>query len=152
MSAPAATEVTARPYKSARISIVVAAVVLVAFLICAVLLPRTTDGVTFTGADQVGIFGCGVLVAIGILCFTRPRLRAGASGVDTRSFFGGYRHVDWGLVTAVEFPPKGRFARLVLPGDELVTLYAVQRGDAERSVVIMRQLRALHAAHSDARG
>lgn len=147
-AATASAVVTARPYKSARISIAVAAVVVIAFAICAVILPRTTDGVTFTGADQVGIFGCGVLVAIGILCFTRPRIRADASGVDTRSFFGGYRHVDWGLVTTVEFPPKGRFARLVLPGDELITLYAVQRGDSERSVVIMRQLRALHAGHS----
>lgn len=146
-AAPASATVTARPYKSARISIVVAAVVLIAFAICAVILKRTTDGVTFTDADQVGIFGCGILVAIGILCFTRPKMRADESGVDTRGFFGGYRHVDWDLVTAVEFPPKGRFARLVLPGDELITLYAVQRGDAERSVVIMRQLRALHADH-----
>jgi hypothetical protein len=34
----------------------------------------------------------------------------------------------------------------VLPGDELVVLYAVQRGDGERSVEVMQGLRALFAA------
>lgn len=138
--------VTARPIRSARISMLVAAVVLVAFMSIALVLKHTTDGVSFTDSDQFGVGGTGVLIAIGILAFTRPRLRADAAGVDTRGFFGGYRRVSWDLVTAVEFPPKVRFARLVLPGDELIVLYAVQRGDAERSVAVMRDLRALHSA------
>jgi hypothetical protein len=136
--------VAARPIKSARISIAVASVVLVAFVIIALVLKHTTDGVSFTDPDQFGIAGTGVLVAIGILAFTRPRLRADAAGVNTRGFFGGFRHIDWDLVSTVEFPPKVRFARLVLPGDELIVLYAVQRGDAEHSVEVMRGLRALH--------
>jgi hypothetical protein len=140
-----ATPVTARPVKSARVSVIVAFVVAVVFIICGVVLPHTAGGVEVNGADQFGIGGSGVLVAIGILCFTRPRLRADAAGVDTRGFLGGYRHVDWDLVRAVEFPPKVRFARLVLPGDELIPLYAVQRGDAERSVAVMQQLRRLYA-------
>jgi hypothetical protein len=138
--------VTARPVRSARIAVVVAALVAVAFMIIAVALPHTTDGVNFTVADQFGIGGTGLLVAIGILSLTRPRLRADAGGLDVRAFFGSYRHVDWDLVTAVDFPPKARFGRLVLPGDELIALYAVQRADAERSVLVMRELRTLHAA------
>jgi hypothetical protein len=144
--APLARQLQARPIRTARVAMVVAFVVAVAFLICAVLLPHTTDGVNFTPADQFGIGGTGLLVALGILSLTRPRLRADAGGLDVRAFFGGYRHVDWDLVTTVEFPPKVRFARLVLPGDELIVLYAVQRADAERSVAVMRELRALHAA------
>lgn len=140
------TTVRARPVRSARLATLAAAVVLVVFVICAVLLPHTTGGVQVNAADQVGIGGTGLLVALGILSATRPRLRADAAGVDTRAFFGGYRHVDWDLVTAVEFPHKVRFARLVLPGDELVVLYAVQRGDGERSVEVMRGLRGLFAA------
>ena len=66
--------------------------------------------------------------------------------MDSRRFFGGYRHVDWDLVTAVEFPPKVRFARLVLPGDELIALYAVQRGTANAASQVMQGLRELHAA------
>ena len=143
---PATGTVHARPMRSARIAVVAAVVVLVVFVICAVVLPHTTDGVPVNVADQVGIGGTGLLVALGILGFTRPRLHADAAGVDTRAFFGGYRHVDWDLVTAVEFPHKVRFARLVLPGDELVVLYAVQRGDRERSVEVMQGLRELFAA------
>jgi hypothetical protein len=143
--------VTARPIRSATIATVLAAVVLVALLIVAVILPGTSDGVKFTDADQFGVAGIGILIAVGILSFRRPRLRADLAGVDTRPFFGGYRHVDWDLVVAVEFPPKVRFARLVLPGDELIPLYAVQRGDGERSVEVMDGLRSLYARAADQR-
>lgn len=138
--------VTAQPVKSARIATVIAIVVAIAFVIIAVILKHTTDGVNFTDADQFGLGGSGLLVALGILAFTRPRLRADAAGVDIRGFFGSYRHIEWDLINSVEFPPKVRFARLVLPGDEYIALYAVQRGDAERSVLTMQGLRALHAA------
>lgn len=137
----------ARPVKSGRIATGVAGIVFVAFMVIAVSLPHATAGVKFTVADQVGMAGVGILLTIGILTLTRPRLRADHNGVDARGFFGGYRHVDWDLVQAVEFPAKVRFARLVLPGDELIPLYAVQRADAERSVEVMDRLRALHAAH-----
>jgi hypothetical protein len=139
-------EVTARPVKAARIATVVAVVVGAAFIACAVALPYTTDGVQFTVADQFGIGGTGVLIALAIMSITRPRMQANADGIDTRGFFGGYRHVDWDLVNRVDFPPKARFARLVLPGEELIVLYAVQRGDAEHSVTVMNQLRVLHSA------
>ncbi|MDQ2836948.1 MAG: PH domain-containing protein [Actinomycetota bacterium] len=139
--------VTAQPVKSARIAMVGAVLVAAAFLVIALVLKHTTDGVSFTDPDQFGMAGTGLLIAVGILAFTRPRLRADADGVDTRGFFGGFRRVDWDLVSVVEFPPKVRFARLVLPGDELIVLYAVQRGDAERSVATMRQLRELHSQH-----
>ena len=139
-------QVSARPVRATPIAVLAAAVVLALFGFAAVILRSTADGFSFSTADQFGIAGTGLLAALGILSVTRPRLRADARGVDCRGFFGGYRHVDWALVTAIEFPPKARFARLVLPGDELITLYAVQRGDGERSVRVMQGLRALHAA------
>lgn len=138
--------VSSRPIRSARLAVVSAAVVAIAFVICGVLLPHTSGGVKVDLADQFGIAGSGIIVAIGILSITRPRLHADAAGVDVKAFFGGWRHVDWDLILAVEFPPKVRFARLVLPGEELIPLYAVQRGDAEHSVEVMRRLRELFAA------
>lgn len=139
--------VTARPVRAVRYAVLGAVAVLALFGVAALILRSTSDdGVGFTTADQVGIAGTGLLLALVILSLTRPRLRADAGGVDCRGFFGGYRHVDWDLVVAVEFPSKARFARLVLPGDELIALYAVQRGDGERSVAVMRGLRALFAA------
>src|SRR4051812_29057486 len=139
--------VTARPVRAVWYAVLAAVAVLVLFAVAALLLRRTSgDGVGFTTADQVGIAGTGLLLALALLSLTWPRLRADLAGVDTRGFFSGYRHVDWDLVVAVEFPSKARFARLVLPGDELIALYAVQRGDGERSVAVMQGLRALFAA------
>jgi hypothetical protein len=140
---PGPSVVVARPVRSARFAVAVAVPLIVVFAVIGALLPDSSQGVTFTAADQVGVAGMGLLLGILILTLTRPRLRADRGGVDTRGFFGGYRHVDWDLVRAVEFPPKVRFARLVLPGDELIPLYAVQRADAERSVVVMDALRTL---------
>ncbi len=143
---PTPQQVSARPVRATPIAVLAALVVLAVFVFAAVILRSTAEGFSFNAADQYGIAGTGLLAAVGILSLTRPRVRADARGVDCRGFFGGYRHVDWDLVLAVEFPPKARFARLVLPGDELVTLYAIQRGDGERSVEAMGGLRALHAA------
>jgi len=147
MAVPEPRPVTARPVRSVRYAVLAAVAVLVLFCLAALILRSTSDdGVAFNSADQVGLGGTGLLLALVILSLTRPRLRADARGVDTRGFFGGYRHVDWDLVVGVEFPSKARFGRLVLPGDELIALYAVQRGDRERSVAVMRGLRALFAA------
>ena len=55
-----------------------------AFIACAIALPHGNDGVQFTLADQYGIGGTGVLVALAIMSITRPRMRANENGVDTR--------------------------------------------------------------------
>ena len=140
------TEVNARPIRTPRMAWIAAVVVAIALIICGILLPHTTNGVNFDLADQIGIAGSGIIVAIGILALTRPRLHADADGVDVKAFFGGWRHIDWDLIVAVEFPSKVRFARLVLPGEELIVLFAVQRADGEQSVQAMQGLRALFAA------
>jgi hypothetical protein len=49
------------------------------------------------------------------------------------------------MVRSVEFPRSSRFARIGLPGEEVLTLWAVQRWDRERTVEVMRGLRSLFA-------
>jgi hypothetical protein len=138
-------ELVVRPRRSARIATVLAVIVLLIFIGIGIFLPDEKAGVTFTAADQWGMVGVGILLACFILAFTRPRVRAGRPGVETRAFFGGPRLVEWPLIKSVEFVPKTRFARLVLPADETIALYAVQRGDREFSVDTMQKLRNLHA-------
>ena len=87
----------------------------------------------------------GVILAGFILVLTRPRLRADADGVTIRNHWGPYKTIPWDLVVGVEFPARRRFARLVLPGEETIALYAVQRVDREQSVAVMRALRQLLA-------
>lgn len=144
MSPPPAV-ITARPIRLALIARIVAAAVFMVFIVVAIVMPRANAGVTFVPKDQVGTLVLGALIAAGILLLTRPRLIADAESVRTRSFVGAYRTIPWDVIIAVEFPSSVRFARLVLPGEETLALYAVQRMDRERSVACMRELRALFA-------
>jgi hypothetical protein len=141
-----AATVSARPVLLSRVAWILAMAIVVVFVIIALVMPRDNAGVTFGGKDQVGTAVLGLLIAAGVLLLARPRMIADASGVRARSFVGNYRHIPWALVVAVEFPSAARFGRLVLPGEEIVALYAVQRVDKERSVAVMRGLRALLAA------
>ena len=56
-------------------------------------------------------------------------------------FLGGWRIVPWDVIVRVDFPSKLRFARIVLPGEEALAIYAVQRLDKEAAVATMVQLR-----------
>jgi hypothetical protein len=138
--------VTARPIKSARIANASAAVALIVFVIVAIVMPHANAGASFGIEDQVFTGIIGLIVAGGLRLPARPRLRADAEAVYLRSYLGNYRTVPWSTVVAVEFPRNVRFARLVLPGDELLAIYAVQRMDGEYAVRTMRALRSLFAA------
>lgn len=144
--APATDEVRARPQAIRIWCGITAVAVLAALVTTALILPGSSDGVPFNGGDQIGIAGLGVLIAIGLWAPTRPRLIATRDGVRIRGVFGNFRFVPWAVVRSVEFRPKWRWARLMLPADETISLYAVQRADGSRAAATMRDLRALHEA------
>jgi hypothetical protein len=137
--------VTSRPLLTARIANITAAVVFVIFIIIAIVMPHANAGATFGWKDQIFTVVVGAIVAGGLRLPARPRLRADAEAVRMRSYVGNYRTVPWSAVVAVQFPSNARFARLVLPGDEILALYAVQRADGEYAVEVMRDLRQLFA-------
>lgn len=145
------TEVDARPIRMARVGWACAVFVWVVFAFVALLMRRHNAGATFGPKDQIGTFVIGVIVGGLFIMLTRPRLHADAEGLRMRSFLGGWRTVPWSVVVRVEFPSSVRFARIVLPGDEALSLYAVQRVDRAQAVEVMRGLRALFtAAHPEA--
>jgi hypothetical protein len=135
--------VTSRPVRTSKIAITAAIVVFVVFLVVAIVMPHANAGAHFSWKDQVATGVLGVILAGLILVFTRPRLRADESGVHVRNHWGPYKTVPWDVIVRVEFPKGRRFARLVLPADETIPLYAVQRSDREHSVAVMRDLREL---------
>ncbi|HSY14471.1 MAG TPA: PH domain-containing protein [Jatrophihabitantaceae bacterium] len=145
MTAYSQLTVTARPVLLTKIARVTAAVVFLIFLVISVVMTRANAGVSFGPKDQVGTGVLGVLIAAAILLLARPRLVADAASVRIRSFAGSYRTIPWSVIVGVEFPSKVNFARLVLPGDETLALYAVQRIDKELAVEVMRGLRVLFA-------
>jgi PH (Pleckstrin Homology) domain-containing protein len=135
-----------RPRVMSRIAYCSAAFVLVAFVVTAAVMPHAASGAHFGVKDQAATAVIGVILAGLLLMPSRPRLHADRDGLRLRNFLGGWRTVPWDVVLAVEFPAKVRFARLVLPADETLAVYAVQRLDKQQAIEAMRRLRALHAA------
>ena len=103
----------------------------------------------FRRGDQAAMIGLGVLIALGILAFTRPRVSADADGIKIRNVVGGYE-LPWSVVRAVRFDRHSPWATLDLYDDDQVSLHALQAADKEYAVDGVRKLRALHKAATDA--
>ena len=139
----------ARPRKVRFVSAGFAVVFIAVFTLVAVLLKNTPTGVYFQTSDQIAMIGIGVLLAVGALWFTWPKVSADASGVLVRNMLTA-KFVAWSDVVAVSFPDGASYARLELPDDEYIVLMAVQSIDGDRAVAAIRELRKLHrAAHKD---
>lgn len=140
--------VTARPRKATRVARILAGVVVVIFTAVATALHGATDsgkGV-FQTSDQIAMIGLGVLGALGILAFTRPRLRADEKGIHIRNVIGGY-DLPWEVVRSITFRKGTPWASLELEDDDTVAVMAVQAADKGYAVAAVRALRALLAAH-----
>ena len=140
------TAMSARPIRTARIANASAVVAFIVFLIAALLQRRDNAGAYFGHTDQIFTVVIGLVVAGGLHLPARPRMTADLEAVRTRGYLGNWRTIPWAAIVAVEFPSNVRFARLRLPGEETLAVYAIQRMDREYAVAAMRDLRALFAA------
>ena len=140
------TSMSARPIRTARIANASAAVALVVFVVAALLQHRDNAGAYFGYKDHIFTVVIGLIVAGGLRLPARPRMTADLEAVRTRGYLGNWRTIPWAAIVAVEFPSNVRFARLRLPGEETLAVYAIQRMDREYAVAAMRDLRALFAA------
>jgi hypothetical protein len=129
-----------RPHRVRLFAVGGAVVLFAAFAVAGVFLPNSDTGANFTLSDQIAMFGIGILLALGALWFTRPRVRADREGVEVRNMLGA-RRFPWADVRQVSFPDGSPWARLELPQDEYVPVLAIQAMDGERAVVAMRELR-----------
>ena len=97
--------------------------------------------------DQTAMIGLGVLIGLGILAFTRPRVIADETHVRIRNVIGGY-DLPWTAVRAVRFDRNSPWATLELHDDDTVPVHALQAADKEYAVEGVRAIRALHSAAS----
>jgi hypothetical protein len=102
----------------------------------------------FQRGDQAAMIGLGVLIALGILALTRPRVSADAEHIKIRNVVGGY-DLPWSVVRAVRFDRRSPWAVIDLYDDDQVSLHALQAVDKEYAVDGVRTLRALHRAAAD---
>lgn len=140
--------VTARPRKATRVARILAVAIVVIFTVVAFLLHGTMDsgkGV-FQTSDQIAMIVLGLLGALGILMFTRPRIEADGKGIRIRNLWGQY-DLPWEVVRAITFTKGAPWASLDLQDDETVALMAVQAADKGYAVATLRGLRALLADH-----
>lgn len=121
----------------------IAATLVAAFVVIALLLKKSSTGVSFQTSDQVAMAGIGLLLALAVLWSTWPRVRADTEGIEVRNMLGA-RRFPWSTVRRVSFPDGARWARLELPGDEYVPILAIQAIDHDRAIAAMRELRRLH--------
>lgn len=132
-----------RPRRLVLVCRAVAVVVVLAFGVLALLLPKgSSDGQQFGVADQVAFFGIGLLLAAAALLLTRARVQADDWGIRVRNVMGE-RAFPWQVVTSVALAEGAPWAQLELHDDETVALLALQANDGERTVEGVLALRQL---------
>ncbi|MGK5518261.1 PH domain-containing protein [Micromonospora sp. URMC 107] len=137
-----------RPRRIRLVCWISAAVLLVVFSLVATSLSGATGNGygSFQRGDQIAMVGLGVLGALALLIFTRPRVDANASGVRVRNVVGSYE-LPWEVVRGIRFDRGAPWASLELHDDDLLPMVALQAADKERAVEGVRALRRLHQAH-----
>jgi hypothetical protein len=129
------------PRRLRRICWALACLVVVVFGVLALLLTRgESGGQTFGPADQASFFGIGLLIAAGVLAFTRFRVRADETGIWVRNALGE-RYFPWGVVVSIDLPDGATWAQLELHDDETVAVLAVQTSDGDLAVDVLIALR-----------
>jgi hypothetical protein len=137
----------ARPRKVRRVAVAAAVLLIAVFAVVGTLLRNTPTGVYFRLSDQMAMVVLGLLLAGAALLFTRPRVRAGADGVEVRNLIAT-RMVPWELALRISFPDGAPWARIELPDDEYIAVMAIQSADGRHAVQAIRRLRAVHAEHT----
>ncbi len=138
-----------RPKRLTRVCRGVAALVVVSFGILAVVLPQGATGDQQFGlGDQIAFFVMGLLMAAGVLAFTRFRVRADGTGIWVRNVFGE-RYFPWAVVVGIDLPRGASWAQLELHDDEIVALLALQSNDGDTTVDHVLSLRNLRQTGED---
>lgn len=130
-----------------------AAAVVVLFTTIGLALQGVTDSGTgvFQTGDGAAMVGLGLLAALVILAFTRPRVWADADGVRVRNIVGGH-YLPWEIVRSIQFGRGAAWASLELYDDDLIAVLAVQAADKEYALATLQDLRALLVAHQGRAG
>ena len=135
-------ELEVRPRRIRLIAISSAVVVVVGAIFGGVFARISSTGPRITVWDQVSIVGVGIVIAAGLLLYTRPRLRVDDKEIRIQNLLAE-RTFAWGDVLGVTFPERAACARLELPADEYVPIMAIRAADGESAVDAIERFREL---------
>jgi hypothetical protein len=149
----AAARVVVRPRRLTVVCRLAAGLVVAVFAVVATALRGGPEGdAQFQLADQVAMFVLGLLIAAGVLSFTRARVVADEREVRVRNVVGE-KVLPWQVVAAVRLDEHSPWASLELHDDDTVALLAVQANDGESAVdAVVRLRRLLHASRRPGAG
>src|SRR5262249_10018357 len=144
--------VRAEARKAKKVAYISAVLVVIIFTAVAFTLHgRTESGRSeFHAEDQISMIFLGLLAAGVVLMFTRPRIVADSDGVRVRNLLA-WKYIPWDMIAAVRFDRGSPWVALDLQDDNVISVMAVQAADKEYAVDTVRKLRAMLAAHQDAR-
>jgi hypothetical protein len=139
----AASRVVSRPVVLTRVCWAVAAVVIAVFTVVAIALGGGPPGdAQFQVPDQIAMVCLGLLVAGGVLAFTRARVVADEAGVRVRNVIGE-KLVPWQVVRSVRLDDGAPWASLELQDDDTIALLGVSANDGDAAVEAVLAMRAL---------
>ncbi|MDQ3463664.1 MAG: PH domain-containing protein [Actinomycetota bacterium] len=137
--------VTAYPRRTRQVCVAMAILIVAGFAVIGALLKESTAGTAFATSDQFAMVGLGIVIAVGVLSLTRPRVYADAERIRIRNIVVSH-DLRWQVVDAVRFPDGASWPFLELYDDETVAILAIQAVDKQRAVDAFYGLRALHEA------
>jgi len=138
--------VSAVPRRTRLVCVVMAVLLVAVFTAIGVLLKQSEAGTTFHTSDQVAMIGMGVLLAAGVLLFTRPRVDADAERIVVRNIAQTHT-LRWEVVEGITFADGAPWPTLQLHDDETISVLAIQAVDKQRAVDAVEGLRSLLRAH-----
>lgn len=135
--------VLVRPQRLRRVCWGLAVSVVALFTVVAIGLGGGPPGeLQFQRADQAAFIGLSLLIAGGLLVFTRARVEADASAVRVRNALGT-KVLPWAVVREIRFDDGSPWASLELQDDDAHALFAVQANDGARAQEAVQRMRAL---------
>lgn len=134
--------VTAYPRRTRQACVAMAILLVAGFAVIGALLKRSTAGTAFQTSDQFAMLGLGIVIALGVLSFARPRVHADAERIQVRNIVVSH-DLRWQVVKAIRFENGASWASLELEDDETVAILAIQAVDKQRAVRAVLGLRAL---------
>ncbi|WP_439098971.1 PH domain-containing protein [Corynebacterium heidelbergense] len=133
-----------------KVAIIAAVVVMAAHIFMAIVVGVGNTGVAVTPADQFAFVGIGLIFSACCLALLRPRVRAGAAGVEVRNIANA-QFYPWEIIYGLSFPASSRNARLELPDFEFVPMLAfyIKDKDVAAKVERFRQLEDAYMPDED---
>lgn len=138
-TAPRDERVVFRPHLLRVLAYLIGALILVASVTTAIVLPPATGGAGFTSIDRGGFVVFGLLLFLFCHREASVQVIAAPQELIVRNLFAT-RHLEWAEVVGVSFPQGNPWPHLDLSDGETLALMGIQRTDRKTCIPDARHL------------